>query len=812
MSNSSDSDSDLPHPSVFLNTLLRTPAKRSINKHSSSTSKSAARSSSSTVSKKSDREEEPRQVERRSSPRLSRETNVRSTSSVISQTPRSRSTTPQAPLEQPVEPVTSTEPVDEDKQRHLDLANELFPPSPPSLTSVQVSTLAVRSVSSANIISDSEGEGGAHGRYLLGGRREGNDFNNLQGGMRNDGLVRGEGTVISDSEDDLSYATPKPNSSRPKSWTQPSLLSNPLSSTNTPRVPRTEQKTPRPTQRSARRITISVISESSSSDDDDENSQTERSSPKKSHNVPDPVLAPAARFGQGAEEEIVVVETDDEEELPESILPVLEPQIRMNGSSRQSDGSGGGGGGFGYRGMDDVWENDGVLIYDPTPKKRPTKFSASASPSPFNRKPSTLGTQSTSNRELFRTPSASPTKNVPSNKPNLSRTTSKSPRKHSSSNDKEANREIDLTGSSSSEEDDILPPPVSRSSLSTLQTSASSKTPNIGKSRSSSPSKVPRTPSTTKSKPKPAPTTTSSSTRPLSATDRTQLPLSLIRQIDRQVFRKKWSEDHRGLKCLDQEGEYNGMGLPEGLEVVWNARLRNTAGRARWKKVKSTSPSKAGSTTIVVRHECTIELSTKVIDTELKLRNTLAHELCHIAAWVLSGEVKPPHGGAFKLWANRIMKVFPDLEITTTHSYSIVYKFRWRCSSVTCGKIFGRHSNSINVSTHGCPCGSKLVRIDRDGNEKRIAPTVVMEENERGEMIETPVKPKKKNGWLEFVATQSPVVRKERPEIPQSEVLKLVAERWKRVKEDLARESNVGKKGIGKEQDELEKAMGELRV
>lgn len=111
--------------------------------------------------------------------------------------------------------------------------------------------------------------------------------------------------------------------------------------------------------------------------------------------------------------------------------------------------------------------------------------------------------------------------------------------------------------------------------------------------------------------------------------------------------------------------------------------------------------------------------------------------------------------------ANRIMKVLPDVEITTTHSYEIAFKFRWRCSSSTCGKIFGRHSNSINVDTHGCPCGSKLVRIDKEGNVFKPkqgggggATTVatVLEENDRGEMVETPVKQKKKNGWLEFVA------------------------------------------------------------
>lgn len=50
---------------------------------------------------------------------------------------------------------------------------------------------------------------------------------------------------------------------------------------------------------------------------------------------------------------------------------------------------------------------------------------------------------------------------------------------------------------------------------------------------------------------------------------------------------------------------------------------------------------KAGTTTT---HVTSIDLATKVTDTEEKLRHTLSHELCHIAAWVLSHEIKPPHG------------------------------------------------------------------------------------------------------------------------------------------------------------------------
>lgn len=138
-------------------------------------------------------------------------------------------------------------------------------------------------------------------------------------------------------------------------------------------------------------------------------------------------------------------------------------------------------------------------------------------------------------------------------------------------------------------------------------------------------------------------------------------------------------------------------------------------------------------------------------DTEAKLRHTLSHELCHIAAWVLSHEIKPSHGGAFKLWsvlpspfpdstpdegdrAARIMQVRPDILITTTHSYQISFKFRWRCTNAPCSKMFrrpvllsgpadlhrrfGRHSSSIDPNRHGCPCGSKIIAIDASGNAK----------------------------------------------------------------------------------------------
>lgn len=85
----------------------------------------------------------------------------------------------------------------------------------------------------------------------------------------------------------------------------------------------------------------------------------------------------------------------------------------------------------------------------------------------------------------------------------------------------------------------------------------------------------PRTP-TAKSKGARSDSAAATPERRLTPSERTTKPLELIRELDRAVFRRRWD----GLRLLS---EGSGRGLPEGIEVVWNARLRNTAGRASWK-------------------------------------------------------------------------------------------------------------------------------------------------------------------------------------------------------------------------------------
>ncbi len=173
----------------------------------------------------------------------------------------------------------------------------------------------------------------------------------------------------------------------------------------------------------------------------------------------------------------------------------------------------------------------------------------------------------------------------------------------------------------------------------------------------------------------------------------------------------------------------------------------------------SSSPSAtqhphASTTHPNAQYTARIELSTKVVDNETKLRRTLVHEMCHAAAWLLDHTAKPPHGPVFRRWAARVMDRCPDLEVTTCHNYEIFYAFRWQCTNSwyvvcsawgpggfccmspqgmipatsRCGKVYGRHSNSLDVNSKVCGvCNGRLValgRFNQDGTPAAVrAPT-----------------------------------------------------------------------------------------
>lgn len=148
-----------------------------------------------------------------------------------------------------------------------------------------------------------------------------------------------------------------------------------------------------------------------------------------------------------------------------------------------------------------------------------------------------------------------------------------------------------------------------------------------------------------------------------------------------------------------------------GVKIVWSKKLNSTAGRANWKREvirsKTTTPPTGADDTITTttqtsRHHATIELAEKVIDSNDRLINTLAHEYCHLTNFMISNVRNNPHGASFKEWARKCTVAFADhpvygggkIQVTTKHSYVISYKYLWCCEG--CGLEYGRHSKSID--------------------------------------------------------------------------------------------------------------------
>jgi len=187
-----------------------------------------------------------------------------------------------------------------------------------------------------------------------------------------------------------------------------------------------------------------------------------------------------------------------------------------------------------------------------------------------------------------------------------------------------------------------------------------------------------------------------------------------------------------------------------GIKVIWSKTLRSTAGRANWRRTvtkPSGSPVKGNPDSetierqpgVIVQHFASIELAEKIIDRPERLVNTVAHEFCHLANFMVSNIRDQPHGESFKRWGSRVTSWLRSssatrhasyraewklCEVTTKHSYVIETKYLWACAgrpadrqkpTLTqkmlsieledeegCGAEYGRHSRSIDVEKQRC--------------------------------------------------------------------------------------------------------------
>ncbi|XP_054648036.1 germ cell nuclear acidic protein [Dunckerocampus dactyliophorus] len=139
--------------------------------------------------------------------------------------------------------------------------------------------------------------------------------------------------------------------------------------------------------------------------------------------------------------------------------------------------------------------------------------------------------------------------------------------------------------------------------------------------------------------------------------------------------------------------------LPANMSVTWNKKMRKTAGYC------ITGQERRGG-----NRYARIELSEKVCDSADRLRDTLIHEMCHAATWLING-VRDGHGNFWKLYARKSTLVHPELPmVTRCHNYDIKYKFKYQCTR--CQNTIGRHSKSLDTQRFVCAlCTGQLVLL-----------------------------------------------------------------------------------------------------
>jgi predicted SprT family Zn-dependent metalloprotease len=250
------------------------------------------------------------------------------------------------------------------------------------------------------------------------------------------------------------------------------------------------------------------------------------------------------------------------------------------------------------------------------------------------------------------------------------------------------------------------------------------------------------------------------------------------------------------LRELDDEitqGRIRELALSTGgIRLVWSKTLNTTAGRANWKRetvrTKQGSAQDAKITEAAPRHHAWIELAEKVIDDEDRLLNTLAHEFCHLATFMIDGITTNPHGQHFKAWAAKCSRAFGrrGVEVTTKHSYAIDFKYIWQCGA--CLAEYKRHSRSIDPVRHRCgSCKGVLAQI-------KPAPRKNNAGSGGGAKL---------SEYQIFMKDEMKIVRGENPGSPQKEVMLIVAERWAK-KNGKDKPKSKGVAGVDGVVDKLE--------
>ncbi|XP_071298723.1 germ cell nuclear acidic protein isoform X2 [Agelaius tricolor] len=146
--------------------------------------------------------------------------------------------------------------------------------------------------------------------------------------------------------------------------------------------------------------------------------------------------------------------------------------------------------------------------------------------------------------------------------------------------------------------------------------------------------------------------------------------------------------------------------LPEDMEIIWNKKMRKTAGYCVTGQRGGPEGKRYARIELSEKQDTLLVVFKAGIKTD-RLRDTLIHEVCHAATWLISG-VRDGHGRFWRFYANKAAVIHPELPVVTRcHSYEINYKFTYECGR--CKATIGRHSRSLDTARFVCAfCGGQL--------------------------------------------------------------------------------------------------------
>ncbi|CAG4981219.1 unnamed protein product [Colias eurytheme] len=194
--------------------------------------------------------------------------------------------------------------------------------------------------------------------------------------------------------------------------------------------------------------------------------------------------------------------------------------------------------------------------------------------------------------------------------------------------------------------------------------------------------------------------------------------------------------------------------LDADLPILWDTKLRTTAGTTTNRLIKNSKGERIRTSSV--------KLSCKVVDAPQRLRDTLVHELCHAATWLLDGALRAGHGPLWDKWAKKSLRVFPELgEISRCHDMEIHFKYCYKCTR--CGYSIKRHSKSIDVTKKCC------------GYCRGTFEVIVNRKNKDGVVMSTPARKGTTNEFALYVKENYGTLKSGRT---HAQVMKMLGEQF----------------------------------